>query len=49
MSIDGYGECEQAAFGVSAVLALLLSTLRGALSWTARKHDVRRSGDSGEY
>jgi len=32
-----------------AVLALLLSTLRGALAWTARKHDVRRSGDSGEY
>lgn len=32
-----------------AVLALLLSTLRGALSWTARKHDVRRAGDSGEY
>ena len=28
-----------------AVLALLFSTLFGALKWTARRHDVRRAGD----
>jgi hypothetical protein len=30
-----------------ALVALLFSTFRGALQWTARRHDVRRAGADG--
>lgn len=30
-----------------ALVALLFSTFRGALQWTARRHDIRRAGEDG--
>ncbi|MDF2829874.1 MAG: hypothetical protein K0R01_3157 [Mycobacterium sp.] len=30
-----------------ALIALLFSTFRGALQWTARRHDIRRAGEDG--
>jgi hypothetical protein len=32
-----------------AALALLFSSFRGALQWTARKYDVRRAGGEGDF